>query len=441
MNYIADLHVHSKYSRATSPKMDVDGIFNWAKIKGINLVATGDYTHPDYFRELKTKLEYDKNSGFYKIKNDSSDSNNSRDSSNSSNSSNSSIQAAKPPSFVPTAEISCIYKKNNKCRRLHIVLITPTLEEVEKINIHLDKIGNIKSDGRPILGLDAKKLAEIVLNISPDSLVIPAHAWTPWFAIFGSKSGFDSMEECFEELTPQIYAIETGLSSDPAMNWRWSALDNITLISNSDAHSPANLGREVNIFNLEKLTYQNFLKAVKRQGGKKNQMASTVEFFPQEGKYHYDGHSKCNICFSPEQTKKNKGICPKCKKPLTVGVDYRVSELADRPSGSKKPSGQADYKSLVPLQEIIADSLGRGKNTKGVQTEYENMIKKGKTEFNILLNLKETELKKITTPKIAEGIKRVRSGNLIIHPGHDGEYGIVKIFSKKEQKEKQKKLF
>ncbi|NQU77335.1 DNA helicase UvrD, partial [Candidatus Falkowbacteria bacterium] len=226
MQTIADLHVHSKYSRATSPKMDVDGIFNWSKIKGINLVATGDYTHPEYFKELKQKLELDSN-GFYRVKNVPNDS---------------SLMPHASPHFVPTAEISCIYKKNDKCRRLHIVLITPTLEDVEKINTHLNKIGNVKSDGRPILGLDAKELAKIVFSYSPNSLVIPAHAWTPWFAIFGSKSGFDTMEECFEELTPKIYAIETGLSSDPPMNWRLSALDTLPLISNSDAHSPANMG-------------------------------------------------------------------------------------------------------------------------------------------------------------------------------------------------------
>ena len=412
--------------------MDVDGIFNWAKTKGINLVATGDYTHPEYFRELSQKLELDSDSGFYKAKNIP----------HNSPASPSGGSLMTHPLFVPTAEISCIYTKAGKCRRLHIVLITPTLEEVSEINSHLDKIGNIKSDGRPILGLDAKKLAQIVLEISPDSLVIPAHAWTPWFAIFGSKSGFDSIEECFEELTPKIYAIETGLSSDPPMNWRLSALDNITLISNSDAHSPANLGREVNVLDLEKLTYQNLLSAIRREDLNKNKVSYTIEFFPQEGKYHYDGHRLCKVSFSPEQTKKHKGICPVCKKPLTLGVNYRVSELADRKEEIKKPAGQADYKSLVPLQEIIAESLNQGKSTKKVQIEYHNMIQKGKNEFNILLNLSEQEIKKITTPKIAEAIQRVRAGNLIIKPGYDGEYGVVKIFSEQEQdKNKQETLF
>lgn len=423
MSYIADLHVHSKYSRATSPQMDIEGIFKWAKIKGISLVATGDYTHPEYFKELKQKLELDSN-GFYKIR---------------SGPNASSLMAHDSPLFVPTAEISCIYSKNNKCRRLHVVLITPLLDDCEKINTHLGKIGNIHSDGRPILGLDAKELAKIILGISPNSLVIPAHVWTPWFAIFGSKSGFDSIEECFEELTPKIYAIETGLSSDPKMNWRLSALDNITLISNSDAHSPANLGREANVFELEELTYKNVLKAICREGGKNNRMVYTVEFFPQEGKYHYDGHRLCGVRLSPEETKKYKGICPECKKPLTLGVDYRVSDLADREVGAKKPAGQADFKNLVPLQEIIAESFNLGKNSKKVQAEYQDMIQKGKNEFNILLNLSIDQLKKIAIPKIVEAIKRVRESQLIIKPGFDGEYGVIKIFSEEEKEENKQK--
>ncbi|MBU4331820.1 endonuclease Q family protein [Candidatus Parcubacteria bacterium] len=438
MQIIADLHLHSKYSRATSPQMDIDGIFKWAKIKGINLVATGDYTHPEYFKELKEKLERVDN-GFYKIKSTLSAEVSKRETKAGPSDE---LLVTSDTYFVPTAEISCIYSKGGKCRRLHICLITPTFEEVAEINSALTKIGNLHSDGRPILGLDAKKLAQIVLDISPDSLVICAHAWTPWFAIFGSKSGFDSMEECFEELTPKIYAVETGLSSDPAMNWRWSALDNLTLISNSDAHSPANLGREVNVLELQEMTYVNMLKAIRREDLKNNRMAYTIEFFPQEGKYHYDGHRLCNVSFSPEETKKRKGICPVCKRPLTLGVDYRVSELADRKEKVKKPAGQADYKSLVPLQEIIAESFNVGKNSKKVQAEYQSMIEKGKSEFNILLNLTVEELKKITIPKIMEAIKRVQEGNLIIKPGYDGEYGVVKIFSEQEQdKNKQETLF
>lgn len=417
MEYITDLHFHSKYSRAVSRDMDLEHIAKWAKIKGLHVVTTADFTHPTWFRELKEKLIL-KDNGLYQLKDQKSD-----------------------IFFTLTTEISCIYSKGGKTRRIHLVAVAPDLPAVDKINAQLNLIGNLKSDGRPILGLDAKELVKIVLKASPAAMVIPAHIWTPWFSLFGSESGFDSLEECFEEMTPHIYAIETGLSSDPAMNWRLSQLDRLAITSSSDAHSPANLGREATAFELEKLTYQNILKALKQQGRDKNKIAYTIEFFPEEGKYHWDGHRLCDLRLSPAQTKKYKGICPVCKKPLTIGVLNRVDKLADRPEGFK-PANRPAYKSLVPLQEIIAETLGKGKNTKGVQAEYERLTKSGQSEFNILTTMPIDELTKITEPAIAEGVKRVREGKITVLAGYDGVYGTVKVFSDKEKKAiGQSKLF
>jgi len=310
---------------------------------------------------------------------------------------------------------------------------------VEKINTQLGWIGNLKSDGRPILGLDAKELAKIVLNSSQECLVVPAHAWTPWFAIFGSKSGFNSIEECFEEYSKYIYSIETGLSSDPAMNWRLSSLDKITLISNSDAHSPQKIGREANVFDAE-LSYPAIIEAIKTKNPQK--FLYTIEFFPEEGKYHFDGHRICGIKLSPQETKKYNGTCPVCGKPLTIGVLNRVEELADREEGFK-PEGAVPFKSLVPLEEIIADVLSQGTGTKEVEKEYKNLIEKFGSEFNILLDVTREELGGITSPEIAEGIIRVREGRVVREPGYDGVYGKIKIFSQEEEKtlSKQSTLF
>ncbi|MFA6097914.1 MAG: endonuclease Q family protein [Patescibacteria group bacterium] len=416
--YIIDIHAHSKYSRAVSRQMDLETMAAWADKKGIQVISCTDFTYPAWFKEIKNKLQLQEN-GLYKIKGGTA-------------------QAQ----FMLATEISCIYSKNGKTRRVHIVAVVPDLIAVGKINGKLNLIGNIKSDGRPILGLDAKELAKIILDSSPEALVFPAHIWTPWFSMFGSQSGFDTVEECFEEIAPQIPAMETGLSSDPPMNWRLSQLDRMSILSFSDAHSPANLGREATVLELEKLSYKNILEAIKKQGGNKNKIAYTVEFYPEEGRYHWDGHRNCKIRYSPAQTKKHKGICPVCKKPLTIGVLYRVDKLADRPEGYK-PANRPPYKSLVPLQQIIAESLGRGVNTKGVVEEYNAMIASGKNEFNILLNLNAKELEKITTPVIAEAIEKVRQGKITVLPGYDGEYGTVKVFSDAERKkyiERQEKL-
>jgi len=415
MKFVADFHIHSRYSRATSPQMDLRNLDKWAKIKGIKVLGTGDFTHPEWFKSLKKELE-PAEAGLFKLK-----------------------ESDSPTRFILTAEISCIYSKNNKVRKIHILVFAPSFDVVEKINAQLGWIGNIKSDGRPILGLDAKELAKIILNISGDCLIIPAHIWTPWFSIFGSKSGFDSIEECFEDYSKYIYALETGLSSDPAMNWRLSSLDKITLISNSDAHSGPKLGREANVFETE-VSYSAITEAIKSKDNKK--FLYTIEFFPEEGKYHYDGHRICEIRLSPQESKKYNNICPKCGKPLTIGVLNRVEELADRLEGFK-PENLIPFKSLIPLEEIIAESQGKLSGGKEVLKEYNNLIERVGNEFKVLLESSKEELEKATTPEIAEGIIRMREGKVSIDPGFDGVYGKIKIFSKGEQKKapKQKTLF
>ena len=413
MQYICDFHIHSKYARATSKDMDVENLDEWANIKGIQVIGTGDFTHPQWLKELKQNLE-PAESGLFKMKKIDSE-----------------------VRFILTVEISSIYSKNNQVRKIHNIIFAPDFETVEKINTHLGWIGNLKSDGRPILGLDAKELAKIVLNASDKCLIVPAHIWTPWFSIFGSKSGFDSIEECFEEYTKYIYAIETGLSSDPAMNWRLSALDNITLISNSDAHSPRKLGREANIFEGEKIDYNLIVEAIKAgpviRPGNGLRLTQTIEFFPEEGKYHWDGHRKCDIYLSPEESKKYSGLCPVCGKPLTIGVMNRVAQLAGRPSGVK-PAKAIPYKSLIPLEEVIADTLKVGAGTKRVAEHYKELIKSIGSEFKVLLEAKREDIMAASLPEIAEAVIRVRQGKVNVSPGYDGEFGKISIFGKEEKK-------
>ncbi|MFH1551839.1 MAG: endonuclease Q family protein [bacterium] len=434
MNFIADLHIHSKYSRATSKDMDVENLNKWAKIKGIKVLGTGDFTHHLWLKELKQKLESAEH-GLFKMKKEKSSSVFDNDwlPNNGNNNDDSGTR------FLLSSEISCIYSKNNRTRKIHLIILAPDFQTVEKINTRLGWIGNLKSDGRPILGLDAKELAKIVLDASKDCFIIPAHIWTPWFSLFGSKSGFDSIGECFEEYSRYIYACETGLSSDPSMNWQISALDNIALVSNSDAHSPAKIGREANVLDTD-LSYFGIIQAIKSKDPKK--FLKTIEFFPEEGKYHYDGHRKCQICLTPKQSKKIKNVCPKCKKPLTIGVCHRVDDLSDRKQG-QKPKQVIPFEHLIPLEEIIADAKGMGVGTKTVRGEYKNLIKRFGSEFNILLNIKPEQIKSVSLPEIAEGIKRVRNNKVCIEPGYDGEFGIIKIFNDKERKSfsKQSKLF
>ncbi|MFA5742457.1 MAG: endonuclease Q family protein [Candidatus Paceibacterota bacterium] len=420
MEFIADLHIHSKYSRATSSQMELEPLDQWAKIKGIQVLGTGDFTHPLWFANLVQKLE-PAEPGLFILKNDKGDFKN-------------------RTRFLLTSEISCIYTKNGKVRKIHIVFFAPSFETVAKINKDLAAAGgNLKSDGRPILGLDAEKLVEIVLNADPKVFVVPAHIYTPWFSLFGSRSGFDSLEECFEGYSKYIYAGETGLSSDPAMSWRNSKLDKLALISSSDAHSPAKLGREATVFDTE-LSYEAITGALKEKDPKK--FLYTVEFYPEEGKYHYDGHRECNISLSPAESKKYNNICPVCGRPLTIGVLNRATELADRPQGFK-PENAIPFKSLVPLQEIIAESLGVGVVSKKVGAAYDKMIKEFGSEFNILLKTPIEDMSKTVPARIAEGVEKARNGQLSINPGYDGVFGKIKIFSEKEKNNSiaQKKLF
>jgi len=405
MKFTADFHIHSKYSRATSGLMDLENLDNWAEIKGITVMGTGDFTHPVWIEEIKEKLSPAER-GLFSLRGSDSGTR-----------------------FILTSEISCIYSKGGKVRKIHLIIVAPTINAVEKINAELNKIGNLKADGRPILGLDAKELVKIALDADENCLAIPAHVWTPWFSVFGSKSGFNTLEECFEEYTKYIYAIETGLSSDPAMNWRLSQLDNISLVSNSDAHSLPKIGREANVFDTE-LSYEGILEALKT----KKDFLYTVEFFPEEGKYHYDGHKTCNLCLAPKESKKHNNICPKCGKPLVIGVLNRVEELADRPEGFVL-KGAVPFKNLIPLNEIIAESLGVSVVAKDVPRHYNNLIKNLGNEFKILLESTKEEIKKYSLPEIADGVIKVREGKVSIEPGYDGVYGKIKIFSNHNKKD------
>ena len=405
MKFIADLHLHSRYSRATSQEMEVKALALWARRKGIRLLGTGDFTHPLYFLDLKSKLNQLGN-GLFTLKED-----------------------PEGVHFMLTAEVSNMYTQAGKSRRVHTLIFAPSFEAVERINTRLAKYGKTGSDGRPIFGFSAKDLLKMILDISPECLIIPAHIWTPWFSIFGANSGFNSIQECYEEEAKHIRAIETGLSSDPGMNWRLSALDDITLISNSDAHSPSKIGREANIFNCE-LSYKAITEAIRRKDPRK--ILYTIEFFPEEGKYHYDGHRNCGVLFSPQETRHHKSLGPVCGKRLTVGVMNRVEELADRPEGYV-PEKAIPAVRTVPLDEIIADAFGVGANALSVEKEYLRLVEKGDSEFNILLELSPEELSSFTQPMILEGILRVREGRLKIIPGHDGVFGKIEIFSPEER--------
>jgi uncharacterized protein (TIGR00375 family) len=419
MRIIADLHIHSKYSRAVSQEMTLENIDIWARKKGIQVMGTGDFTHPQWFNEIKTKLE-PAEQGLYRLKTQDS-------------------KLKTETRFMLTTEISSIYSKGGKVRKIHNLVFAPSIETVEKINTKLGWIGNLKSDGRPILGLDSKELLKIILDIDSQCVFVPAHAWTPWFSVFGSMSGFDSLEECFEEMTPYIFAIESGLSSDPKMNWRLSKLDKISIISNSDSHSLQKIGREANVFDCE-LSYNAIIDAIKSRDLQK--FLYTVEFFPEEGKYHYDGHRLCNVSMSPEETKKNNGLCPVCGKKMTIGVLNRIDKLADKKEG-EGADNRVPYKSLIPLDEIIADVLGVGVSSKAVKKEYEELIKNIGTEFRVLLEVSYEELSKATSPVIAKGIINVREGKVEVIPGFDGEYGKIKIIRevKKNNNQHQAKLF
>lgn len=413
--YIADLHIHSKYSRATSRECVPEHLDLWARRKGIRLLGTGDFTHPAWRSELKEKLE-PAEEGLYRLKEDHIVSD--------------PITADEErPRFVLSGEISSIYKKNGKTRKVHNLILLPGLEEAELLSRKLEAIGNIHSDGRPILGLDSRDLLEITLETCPEAIFIPAHIWTPHFSLFGAFSGFNTIEECFEDLTCHIHALETGLSSDPPMNWRLSALDGYNLVSNSDAHSPAKLGREANLLDTE-LSYEGLSRAIQTGSG----LLGTIEFFPEEGKYHLDGHRKCGQCLTPAQTKDYGGRCPVCGRKITIGVLHRVEELADREEGYQKPEA-CRFESLAPLAEVIAASTGKSAASVKVQRQYEAMLGELGSEISILREMPLEAIRSCAGPCIEEGIKRLRQGKVERIPGYDGEYGKINIIDKEEIQE------
>ena len=408
MKIIGDLHIHSRFSMATSKEGTPENLDFWARKKGISLIGTGDFTHPAWRAELRERLIPEGN-GLYRLKEEYVKEESRKFSGEGTR-------------FVVSGEISSIYKKNGKTRKVHNVILLPGLEAADAMAQCLEKIGNIHSDGRPILGLDSHDLLEMMLDVFPEGILIPAHIWTPHFSVLGAKSGFDSVEECFEELTSYVHALETGLSSDPAMNWRISGLDRYQLVSNSDAHSPSRLGREANLLDIE-CSYEGLYQAIQTGKG----LEGTVEFFPEEGKYNFDGHRKCGVSLSPTEAERLGEICPVCGKKLTMGVDHRVEQLADREEGFVKEDGRK-YESLVPLPEVISACMGYSTASKKVQGCFEQMLQKLGTEFDILRNVPAEDIKSCAGERIAEGIENVRTGHVKRIPGYDGEYGKIELF-------------
>lgn len=420
-----DLHIHSKYSRSCSKSLELPIIAEACRTRGIDIVATGDFTHPGWFEHIKEHLE-EENEGIYKLK---------KQDTRNKIQTNSKLEIKNfKTRFILGTELAVIKKHKDKTRRVHHCVFAPSLEVAGKFNKKLDDGGyNLKSDGRPILGLTSKQLLEMCLETDERMVLIPAHAWTPWFGIFGSKGGYDSLEEAFEDLSPYVFAIETGLSSDPIMNWRLSALDSIALVSNSDAHSPQKLGREANVFQFENengITYGEIMRILREKD--RERFLYTIEFYPEEGKYHMDGHRSCQFVCDPEETKKYKEICPKCKKPLVIGVMNRVHELADRTEDEARKVAEekkfVSYKSLVPLPEILADVFECGVGTKRVQVAYDNLVDNLGSEFEIIIGASLDDIEKASTKQISRAIDRVRRGDIAVRPGYDGEFGVVKVF-------------
>lgn len=415
MAYIADLHMHSRFSRACSQKLNIPILSAWGKTKGIQVLGTSDFLHPLWFTELKNSLKED-GSGFL-------------------------FHEGSETKFVLSVEVASIYTHKGRGRRIHNVVMLPGFAEAERFQKELlSRHANLGSDGRPIVGISSKDLLSMVLQISEKAIFMPAHIWTPWFGIFGSESGYDSLEECFEDLTEYIYGIETGLSSNPAMNWRIKELDSRSIISCSDAHSLPNLGREATVFDASlEQGYNGIFEAIKNQ-----KIAGTIEFYPEEGKYHYTGHRNCNVKYTPEETKKKGDICPKCGRGLTVGVMERVEAIAGRSSEELRVKSEdgimkseafpnrAGYRMLVPLLQIIAESFHTAPTTQKVIIEYEKLTNSLGSEIKILTKTDLSEISKTSGEKIAEGVGRVRKGDLVIDPGYDGVFGVVKIWDHEE---------
>jgi uncharacterized protein (TIGR00375 family) len=426
LRYIADLHIHSLFSRATSKASHLQGLAAWAAVKGIQVVGTGDFTHPGWLRQITETLA-EAEPGFFRLKPEWC----------------TVPDNVLPPGlqaevsgirFVLSAEISSIYKRGGQVRKVHNILFAPDLASVRRINAVLAGIGNIEADGRPILGLDSRDLLEIVLECAPQGFLVPAHVWTPWFSLFGSKSGFDAIEECFGDLSDQVFALETGLSSDPDMNRLVSALDRFTLISNSDCHSPGKLGREANILTTG-FDFPSLREALRRpvSDSGEQRFAATIEFYPEEGKYHCDGHRKCGVSMEPAETRKVRGICPVCNRPLTVGVLNRVMELADR-DAPLYPPGAPRVHNLVPLTELLGEMLDAGPATKGVTEAYVRLIQQYGSELSLLLTIPAETIARNSSPQLAEAIQRVRGGRVIRSAGYDGEYGVIRVFSEQERR-------
>jgi len=406
LRVIADLHIHSRYSRATSQKMSVEEIARFAKIKGLTLIGTGDFTHPKWLKELQETLVQESDIGLYKI----------------------TKNLELPIYFMITTEVSTVFIFENELKKVHHVILTPNIDTAAQINDRLSKYGDLTVDGRPTLNMDAPHLVEEIMEVSSENMVFPAHAWTPWFSIFGAFSGFNSVEECYQDMTKHIYALETGLSSDPPMNWRLSKLDKFALVSNSDSHSfwPWRIGREANVFELEKLSYHGILDALRFKD--KERFKFTIETDPAYGKYHWTGHRNCNVALSPQEAIKLGNICPVCRRKLTKGVEQRVEELADRQSDFK-PDGAVGFMRLLPLSEIIMTVLGvDSPSSQQVWSIYTSLVEKFGDEYTVLIDSSKEALCDVVDEKIAEAIIRVREGHIKIVPGYDGVYGRLVLF-------------
>jgi len=425
MEFIADLHIHSAYSRATSRQMNLETLHAWAQLKGVTVLGTGDFTHPRWFAEMQEKLE-PAEPGLFKLKERFCG-----------------TAGVEVPDacqsdvrFILSAEISTIYKKNDRTRKVHSIILAPDFLSAGRLNAALREVGNILSDGRPILGMDCKRLLRMALDASADNVLIPAHIWTPHFSVLGAASGFDNIEECFEELTGEIFALETGLSSDPPMNWMLSQLDRFVLVSNSDAHSPQKLGREANLFSCD-LSYHAMVEALRnrdRQG-----FRGTLEFFPEEGKYHYDGHRACGTCMAPPETTRRGGACPVCGKGVTIGVMHRVNALADRPQGSR-PAEAFDFENIIPLAEILAEVHDCAATGTKATREYFRLLRHYGSELHILRSVQIETLERDWQHLLARALQKMRQGAVTVEPGYDGRYGVVRVFTPEEKRYNQPKL-
>ncbi len=410
-SFIADLHIHSPLSRATSRRGWLPQLNAWAAIKGIQVVGTGDFTHPEWLEHLREHLS-PAEPGLFRLREG-----------RAAPVPDIPQPAGPEPRFLLTAEISNIYRKHGRLRKIHNLLLVPDFASVERMNAALGRVGNLQADGRPMLGLDARDLLEMLLENAPEGFLVPAHIWTPWFSLFGSRSGFDCLEDCFEDLSEHVFALETGLSSDPPMNRLISALDRFTLLANSDSHSPGKLGREANIFDCEPSFFA--MREAIRTPDKG--LLGTVGLFPQAGKYYLDGHRQCGLSLEPAQTRKYGGICPTCGKPLTVGVLHRVLELADREQPCFPEAAPAFF-SQIPLPEILAERLGCGENTKKVRTTHARLIQLFGSEFNLLWREAPEEIARRHSDWLAEAIRRLRAGEVRREPGYDGQYGHIRLF-------------